>query len=99
MRQIEDWDLLKRERDAATRIQKNYRRYIARKKFMDLVYKTYVDEVTPRSLVIQKYWRKFAAIKTTKHHALVRSLKNSYGHNRDLITRHIKGTSVVHKMA
>lgn len=69
MKLILEWSRKIRENQAAIKIQSNYRRFIARKKFVALVYKKYIAQVTKPVIYIQKVWKKYKTICSTKLYA------------------------------
>lgn len=85
------FQLQTKEQKAAIQIQKNYRRYKARKQFILSIFIKYLFDVTPAAQLIQKTWRMYKAMRATKIYALLVSIQRSTREKAKIISHKFKG--------
>lgn len=92
LRQVDNWRLKIRKMAAATLIQKNYKRMRARRNFIKKIHQRYNSEMTPKAIVIQKYWKMLQDARANKLKAFCLNIKDALDKDAIKISKAIKGT-------
>jgi len=88
------WKKFRKQNSAAIIIQKNYKMFKCRKKFIDLIYSRYIGKITPHVKKIQNVWRRYKAIKACKMLAFYNIISEKIMQSGDRITGYIKMKNV-----